>query len=166
MKRLIYAAFSVVGAAVAAYYSQPAVKDNTDLILIIITVLTVFAGFLIAIISIIGDPIMIPEGSWRTSELGRDRMDDRLFWHIVLFSLYLLAIGLLFVGVVLEKTLPIESLWRVWIERSYLFLGILSFLLTFLLPSSLREMQRARYDAETERRRNAVGIRDDQTSSS
>jgi hypothetical protein len=166
MKRIIYMALSVICSAVAAYYSQPAVKDNPDLILIIITVLTVFAGFLIAIISIIGDPIMIPEGSWRISELGRDRMDDRLFWHIVLFCLYLLTIGLLFVGVVLEKTLPSTSLWRLWIERGYLFLGITSFLVTFLLPASLREIQRARYDAETERRRRSVGIRDDQTSSS
>jgi hypothetical protein len=160
MKITAYIAFCIIGAGAAAYYAQPAAEKNPDLILIIITVFAIFAGFLIAIITIIGDPVMIPEGSWRVSELGRDRMEGRLLWHIILFCLYLATIGLLFVGVVLEKTLQDGSLWKLWIERAYLFFGIVSFLLTFMLPASLLEMQRARYDAETERRRRLAGIAD------
>jgi O-antigen/teichoic acid export membrane protein len=161
MKKIIYIVVAFVGAGVAACYAQPAAEKNSDLILIVVTVFAIFAGFLIAIISVIGDPVMIKEGSWRVSELGRDRMEGRLLWHIALFCLYLVTIGLLFVGVVLEKTLADGSLWKLWIERFYLFFGISSFLLTFLLPASLVEMQRARYDAETQRRRRAAGITDD-----
>jgi len=132
--------------------------QNADAVLIIITVFTVFAGFLIAIITIIGDPIMIPEGSWRLAEGGREKMSRRLILHIVLFVLYLITIGLLFVGAILEKAISEDNIWKLWIERVYLFMAISSFLFTFALPASLLEMQKARYDAEIERRRRAVGI--------
>lgn len=72
----------------AAYFGQPAIHKNPDLILIIITVFTVFAGFLIAIITIIGDPIMIPHGSWKVAELRRDAMISRLNWHVALLICY------------------------------------------------------------------------------
>jgi hypothetical protein len=161
MNRVAFVLLCCLIGGFSSYYAQPAVHQNPDLVLVIITVFTVFAGFLIAIITIIGDPIMIPQGSWRISELGRDRMDNRLFWHIVLFFLYLLTIALLFVGVILEKTLPDHDTWKTWIERTYLFLAVNSFLLTFALPTSLLKIQRARYDAETERRRRKAHISPD-----
>src|SRR5690349_11297978 len=124
--------------ALAAYFGQPAVHKNPDLVLIIITVFTVFAGFLIAIITIIGDPIMIPDGSWRLAEGGRDRMERRLVWHIALFIFYLITIGFLFAGAILEKAIEDHhQVWKVWIERTYLLMAITSFLLTFALPAAL-----------------------------
>jgi hypothetical protein len=157
MRLLSILACAGVG-ALSAYFAQPYVHQNSDLILIIITVFTVFAGFLIAVITIIGDPIMIREGSWRIAEGGRGTMQQRLLWHVVLFVLYLITIGLLFVGVVLEKALPSYSPILVWIERTYLFVGVTSFLFTFALPLALLQMQQARYDAEIERRRQRAGI--------
>ena len=61
--RATFIVLCVLGGALAAYFGQPSVHKNPDLILIVITVFTVFAGFLIAIITIIGDPIMIPHRS-------------------------------------------------------------------------------------------------------
>ena len=104
---------------------------------------------------------MIRDGSWRVAEIGRGKMEARLFWHILLFVLYLLTIGLLFVGVVLERALDHHSLWRVWIERAYLFFGVSSFLFTFGLPGALLKMQYDRYDAEIARRRRDAHIQDD-----
>ena len=110
---------SILG-AIGSYYSQPYMTKNADAVLIIITVFTVFAGFLIAIITIIGDPIMIPEGSWRLAEGGREKMERRLVWHIILFILYLVTIGFLFTGAVLEKAIEDHHhFWKVWIERAY-----------------------------------------------
>lgn len=157
MRAIFILGCALVG-GLAAYFGQPSVHKNPDLILIIITVFTVFAGFLIAIITIIGDPIMIPHGSWRIAEVRRDAMMSRLNWHVGLLICYLLTIGLLFTGVVLEKALDEHSLWRLWVERSYLFVGVTSFLFTFALPSALVQMQSARYDAEIERRRREAGI--------
>ncbi|QAY95907.1 hypothetical protein CWB41_09355 [Methylovirgula ligni] len=164
MKRLGFIFLCAIVGAVSSYYAQPFVDQNSDVILIIITVFTVFAGFLIAIITIIGDPGLIPSGSWRIAEGRRNQMYQRLSWHVVLFTLYLLTIALLFVSVILEKALCEHQFWRLWIERAYLFVGITSFLFTFALPSALMEMQQARYDAEIERRRSEVGIRPDEES--
>ncbi len=159
--RIIFFLFCIAAGIAGAYYAQPFVANNSDLVLIVITVFTVFAGFLIAIITIIGDPILISEGSWRTSEGGRARMRQRLNLHIALFTLYLITIALLFAGVIAEKAMGDYNTIRVWIERGYLFFGITSFLLTFGLPISLIEMQTNRYDAETTRRRKAAGLSED-----
>lgn len=161
MKRAIFILLCFGLAGLGAFYAQPFMHGNPDAVLIIVTVFTVFAGFLIAIITIIGDPVMIPEGSWRIAEGGRDRMVQRLFWHIALFVLYLLTIALLFIGAILDKAVGEHETLKIWIERAYLFVGIASFLFTFALPAALLEMQRARFDAETDRRRRAAGIRDD-----
>ena len=159
MKRLAGLLFCVICGTVGAYYAQPYAGHNSDVVLIIVTVFTVFAGFLIAIVTIIGDPIMIHEGSWRTAEMGHNTMKTRLFSHILLFVLYLITIGILFVGVILNKAFDKSpSIARDIIEWIYLFLGITSFLLTFALPLSLWNMQKARYEAEVEKRRRDAGI--------
>src|SRR5260221_8949379 len=98
MKRLLAILLCIEVGALGACTAQPYVGHNPDIVLIIVTVFTVFAGFLIAIITIIGDPIMVREGSWRVAEMGHERMRSRLFSHIVLFLLYLITIAVLFVG--------------------------------------------------------------------
>jgi hypothetical protein len=148
----------VVG-GVTAYYVQPYVGRDSDVVVIIITIFSVFAGFLIATIAIIGDPRMIHEGSWRIAEAAREKMQQRLSWHISLLFIYLITIGLLFVGVILEKALPKGSIIKLYVERGYLFFGTTSFLLTFALPLALRRMQQEMYDAEIERRRRLEGAR-------
>jgi hypothetical protein len=121
-----------------------------------------FAGFLVAIITILGDPAMIPEGSWRAAEVRRDNLEKRLASHIWLFVFYLVAIGLLFVGVLAEKAPDsvVPHDWKLWIERLYLFFATTSFLLTFGLPRALWKYQLARMDAEIERRRKKDGLKD------
>ena len=90
------------------------------------------------------------------------RRPGRIAAAIVAIAIaYLLTIGLLFTGVILEKQLDEHSLWRIWVERACLFFGVTSFLFTFALPAALVQMQSARYDAEIERRRRDAGIDDD-----
>jgi hypothetical protein len=142
--------------AVAAYYGQPLL--NGDAIVIIITVMTVFAGFLVAIITILGDPAMIPDGTWRVAEMRRENIETRLVTHVWLFVFYLLAIGLLFIGALINKAPNVAPDWKIWIERFYLFFAIASFLFTFALPNALLKFQIARIDAEIERRRRRDGV--------
>jgi hypothetical protein len=153
--RALLVALCLLCAGVGAYFGQPLAHENADVTLIIVTVTTVFAGFLVAIITILGDPAMIPDGSWRIAETRRDNIEGRLITHIWLFVFYLVTIGLLFVGALLKEA-PDSSVplaWKVWIERLYLFFGIASFLFTFGLPMALWKVQLARIDAEIERRR-------------
>src|SRR5579883_348104 len=159
MRALLISACFIIG-ALAAYYGQPFMAGNPDAILVIITVMTVFAGFLVAIIAIVGDPSLIPEGSWRTAENRRENIVSRLIAYLWLFVWYLITIGLLFVGVLLNKAESVPHQWREWIERAYLFFGVSSFLFTFGLPRALWKIQMARIEAEIQRRRKAVGIKD------
>ena len=145
MTRVLWLLACTTVGGVGAYYAQPYTSHNADVVLIIV-------------ITIIGDPIMIQEGSWRVAEGGHDTMRHRLFSHIALFLLYLITIAVLFVGAILDKALDSHSISKSIVEWIYLFLGITSFLLTFALPVSLWNMQKARYEAEIERRRKQTGI--------
>jgi hypothetical protein len=149
---------------VAAYYGEEIVKSNSDAILILVTVITVFAGFLVAIITVLGDPSLIPAGSWRVAENRRRNIEADLIRHTWLFVFYLLAIGALFVGAV-AKGAPssiVPDLVKIWLTRLYLFFGLASFLFTFGLAGSLLRYQMQRYDAEIKRRRLEDGVRDDE----
>jgi hypothetical protein len=154
---------SAAVAGLAAYYGEPFIKDNSDALLILVTVMTVFAGFLVAIVTILGDPSLMPQGSWRVAEGNRNQMEGRLIAHVWLFGIYLAAIALMFIASLLKKAPAdiVSDEIKVWISRSYLFVGVFSFLVTFALPISLLRLQRARIDAEIEQRRESAGIKPD-----
>lgn len=158
--RLLIFLACVSFAAAAAYYGEPLVRHNTDAILILTTVFTVFAGFLVAIIVILGDPAMVPDGSWRVAETRREGVEGQLIKHVWLFVAYLLAIGFLFAGVLIREAPLVPEVIKVWIDRTYLFLGVLSFLMTFGLAKSMVALQLARYDTEIKRRRHLAGLKD------
>jgi hypothetical protein len=160
---LIRLAIFAVCAAIAcasAYYGEPLVRHNTDAILILTTVFTVFAGFLVAIIVVLGDPALVPDGSWRAAEVRRDSVEGQLIIHGWLFIAYLLAIGFLFAGVLVRDACTVPEFVKVWIDRAYLFLGVLSFLMTFGLAKSMIAFQMARFEAEIAKRRKAAGLPD------
>ncbi|HEX4104777.1 MAG TPA: hypothetical protein VHX92_00970 [Rhizomicrobium sp.] len=158
--RLVIFAVCAAVAAAAAYYGEPLVRHSTDAITILTTVFTVFAGFLVAVIVLLGDPALIPDGSWRTAEVRRESVEAQLILHGWLFISYLLAIGLLFVGVVVSEAHGVPEIVKVWISRAYLFLGVSSFLFTFGLAKSMLAYQMARFDSEIKKRRAAAGLRD------
>jgi hypothetical protein len=160
--RPVYISLCLVAGAVAAYYGQPFMHGNSDAITIMITVFTVFAGFLIAIMTLIGDPSFIPGDSWRSIEVRREDILDRLISHSILFGFYFLAIGLLFAGVLVEKApdATVSEQTKAWIERAYLFFGVSAFVLSFALPVTLIRFHMTRLSAETEKRRKSVGIKE------
>jgi len=159
--RATFLATSLLASIAVAYFGEPYAIQNTDAILVLVTVFTVFAGFLVAIVTVLGDPGLIPPGSWRIAEVRREETENRLIRHVWLFVLYLIAIALLFAGVLLEKGPGVDAFAKSWITRAYLCVGSFSFLLTFALPFSLLALQRARIDAEIERRRKEAHIESD-----
>lgn len=151
----------MITAGLAAFFGQPLLRDNADALVVIITVTTVFAGFLVAIIAVLGDPSMIPDGSWRTAEQKRDGVEAKLIAHVWLFFLYLIAISLLFIAVLFKSpSAAIADVWRVWVERLCLFFFVASLLFTFGLPGALLKLQLARLDAEIARRRKKANLPD------
>lgn len=159
--RGIFLVSCLVLSGVAAYFGHPLVRDNSDAITVLATVLTVFAGFLVAIIAILGDPAMIPGKSWREAQGRRPNLEAMVIRHVWLFYVYLIAIGLLFAGILIQKEpdAVVSPLIKGCLGSAYLFFGVLSFLLTLALPPTLGKIQLARNLAEIEARRNAAGIR-------
>jgi hypothetical protein len=65
--------------------------NNSDAVLVIVTVMTVFAGFVVAIIAVLGDPALLPAGTWRAAESEHDKSIDAILTHAWLFRAYLVA---------------------------------------------------------------------------
>lgn len=160
--RIILLIGCVLLALFCAHIGAPYVYANGDAVNILITVFTVLAGFLMAIIAVLGDPIFLSPGSWRIAEQERENIDRRLIRYSWLFGLYLVTIAVIFVGVLVKDAPRTETLdaARLWIAKVYLFLGSTAFFISLSLPSTLLDMQRARIDKEIEHRRKTDGIND------
>lgn len=159
--RIVFIVICAIFAGVASYFGHSLMRDNADAVIVITTVMTVFAGFLVAIMTILGDPVMIPKGSWRIAENRHRDLENTIIRHMYLFYLYLIAVGLMFASVLLQK-LPhgkMPELIGDGIEFGCLFFGIWSFLLTLSLPKAIGKIQLARSEAEIEARRVSEGIR-------
>jgi hypothetical protein len=161
MRHVVFILCLACGVA-TAWLAQPYVHDNSDAKTTIVTVLTVLAGFMIAIITVLGDPASIPDGSWRAVEVRRDNIESKIIRHAWLFVLYLISIAFLFVGIIVSK-IPQNNVWQpiqdIWglvektIDWIYIGAGVTSFMLSFTLPFSLRKIQMERLRIEAERRK-------------
>lgn len=153
-KKIAIALFSVLFSLVLTFYFQPYIHGNQDAINIIVTVFSILAGFLVAIITIVGDPGALPGGSWRAARLGSKLTYNRLTRKKWLFILYLLTLTLIFISVLLKEKFPLVE---IWLERIYLFIAILAFILSFQLPSALMKLQQERIEQEIEHRKKISG---------
>lgn len=157
IKKVLYAIFTTIISGICSYYLQPYIHGNTDAINVIVTVFSILAGFLVAIITIIGDPSSLPSGSWRIAQLGSETVKNRLVRHKWLFFMYLITLVLIFITILIKGQFPkIEK----YIEYIYLFFAIGAFIVSFRLPSSLMNLHQERIEHEIEARRKAEGIKD------
>nr|VFJ63273.1 MAG: hypothetical protein BECKFM1743C_GA0114222_103404 [Candidatus Kentron sp. FM]VFJ64067.1 MAG: hypothetical protein BECKFM1743A_GA0114220_103474 [Candidatus Kentron sp. FM]VFK17161.1 MAG: hypothetical protein BECKFM1743B_GA0114221_104644 [Candidatus Kentron sp. FM] len=153
--KVIVAVITVSIAGIAAYLGQPLIHGNEQAIDVITTVFSVLAGFLVAIIAVLGDPMLLPPGTWRAAEMHRKKLIKRLIVHKWLFLLYLITLALVFSSLLLQKQYPVITLW---LERTYLFFGVIVFILSIRLPGALMKLQEERIDAMIEHRREQDGI--------
>jgi hypothetical protein len=151
------AALSVILAILVSVKGQPFISDKSEAINVIVTVFSILAGFIVAAITLLGDPKSLPPGSWRIAELSRDKMYAKLDKHKFLFVCYLLTLLLIFLSLLLKKDFPTAN--RI-IEHTYLFIGTIGFIFSFLLPQALMNLQRERIEHEISERRLKEGIDD------
>ena len=140
---VLFTLASVAISLIGAWFGQPLVHGNDQAINIIVTVYSILAGFLVAIIAIIGDPLLVPSGTWRIAEGHRQKTVQRLTRHKYLFYIYLLSLMLVFTAT-LFRDAHLEI--AVWLERVFLSLSIFAFLMSMCLPGALMKMQEERVD--------------------
>lgn len=153
--KIRYAVAVTLWSGLGSYIAKPLIEGNQDAINVIVTVFSILAGFLIAVITLIGDPKSLPSGGWQLARLGSDLTYNRLTRQKWLFYIYLIALVLIFVSMLLKGLFKEIN---VWVEYVYLFFSIIAFILSFKLPSTLMELQRERIEQEIAERRRAEGI--------
>lgn len=148
---------SVAISAAAAYYGQPFISGKTDAINVLVTIYSVLAGILIAIITLIGDPsVLDTDGSWRRTYLSSKLPKVRLLRLKLLFQAYLLTLLFVFLSYLVPK--DIFPILRIWTERSFVFFATFALLSSFRLPGAVVEVQRARLDKKITEQRKKDGI--------
>lgn len=135
---------------IAFFFGGGLIHQNKDAIGIITTVFSIFAGFVVAITTILGTPVTDTEKqSWRTLELRRDNVFRRLTRQKWLFAAYMLTLSTIFLQTLLVGVdNPSESIKAIssFLERAFLGLAVFAFILSFGLPGALIKIQLARYD--------------------
>lgn len=139
---------------IAAIWGQPLIHDKPDAIQLLVTIFSILAGFLVAIIALLGDPFL-PSGTWRAKEYSRPKIRHRLTRHKYLFYCYLLVLALIFCSILLHDD---QSEWVEWLERAYLFFAAFAYVMSLSLPLSLSRLQEERLEKLIEESRREAGI--------
>lgn len=149
--------FSAVLCTAVAYFGQPSISGKSDAINVLVTIYSVLAGILIAIITLIGDPAILDvDGSWRKTYLSSKLPKVRLLRLKLIFQTYLITLLLVFIAYLIPvKDFPNAKLW---IERFLLFFAALALLFSFRLPGVVVEVQRSRLDKKIKEQMKKEGI--------
>lgn len=126
------------------YYLYPLVSGNKDAVNAIITVFSILAGFLIAVTTLLTEPVLKAATTWSELQTMRSTLQRKFRRYQLLFFLYLLCLGLAIAMYVIPQALaPI----RIALEYTFTSLSIFVFLCSLFLPKSLMQAQMERYDA-------------------
>jgi hypothetical protein len=154
MARIFKILVVVLVSAAIAWCAEPHVRDNKDFFIAIVTIFSVFAGFLVAVMSVAGDPLISKSGSWSVVELGRDTAVNKMNRAQLLFYVYLIAATLILVVIALQNTCdPLLKEVLRWTDLIGMWFAAMGVLFSFALPTMLLGIQKDRIDAEIERRR-------------
>ncbi|EIU5017252.1 TPA: hypothetical protein NJJ38_001890 [Pseudomonas aeruginosa] len=155
--RIRFFCYAAILSCEGAFLAKPLMLENSEALSVIVTAYSILAGFLVGIITMIGDPKSLPSGSWQVARLSSEIIYRRLKRHKFLFTAYLATIALIFLSILLKKN---NSEVNDFVEYIYLFLAIFCFLYSLKLPSTLMQLQEERIEEEIRARRKLEGIED------
>lgn len=137
----------------AVFGPLPDPAANTAALRIAATVLSILSGFLIATITLAGDPKALLPGSWRLASAHRNETRRVLDRFAILFYAYLCAIVVVFCAAMLGPYLP-QCAAR-WLGHAGLSIGLAALVWSFGLPAAIRSIQLDRLDAAVRERHRA-----------
>jgi hypothetical protein len=155
-KRTGFILFAAAAGLFAGLYGQPFIHGNERAISVIVNVFSILAGFLVAVMTIMGDPTGFVSRSWRHAEQSRPNIYNKLSRQKYLFILYLLVLLLISVQSLIEKKYPAPA---AILEQIYFGGAVFAFILSMGLPTALMKIQMARHDELVEFRRRDAGIK-------
>lgn len=142
----------VAVSAVIGWYGQPFVHGNDEARGVIVNVFSILAGFLITVMTLLGEPGLYRGRTWRSDAIKRSNVYQRLVRHKWLFISYLVVLALVFLTTIVAKREP-DGPQVACLEGLYLGFATLAFIYSLMLPSRLLNLQLARFDELVESRR-------------
>jgi hypothetical protein len=153
---LILLAVAVAAGGAAYYWGGALIKDNDDVLDVIVTLFSILAGFIIAIMTLLGDE-SLRAGGWRRARVDADKVRRRLDRQQQLFWLYLVTLSLIVASKLVAGPLVDVSHQ---LERAAFGFAVTALILSYALPIALRSAQLARIEDAVEEKRSKSGILD------
>lgn len=117
-----------------AFNFQPKYHGNDDAMTVLVTVFSVLAGFLVAVMAIVANDNALKGRTWRQDVFYLQEIKKELFRHKILFYLYLWVLAFAFLAAL---NLPWPKCVQVWLEVLMLFVAFFAMLFSFFLPGQL-----------------------------
>lgn len=160
-KRLLGVAICFLVSVGIAFLLQPKFHANSDAMNTLVTVFSILAGFLIAVIAMVADERMLGKKSSRHDRFHLIQIKNELIGHRYLFYAYLVILGLAFL-VSLDIGWP--GHYQKYAEIVLLSLAGFALSRSFLLPGSLSKkyteiLNKAIKNKELEEKRAAKSAR-------
>lgn len=147
---MAYIAACIAISVFFAWQFQPKYHDNSNALSVLVTVFSILAGFLVAVMAIVGSERALKGRNWRQDTFYLLHVKQDLQRHSALFYLYLLVLALSFLA---SLNLGWPALIQVSVEGVLLFLACLAMLLSFSLPGQLTRRHVSDLEAAIKSRR-------------
>lgn len=130
-----------------------ALEATNTALRLLATVLSILAGFLMAVIAILGDPRSLFAGSWRIASAHARHIRRVLDRSILLFYVYLITVAAAFASTIVGQYAPHPDFER-WGRHLALGLGCAALIWSFGLPTVIRKtlMDRIRDEIDERKR--------------
>ena len=136
----------------SGWFGQPLIHGNAEATGVIVNVFSILAGFLVTIMTLLGEPSLFRGRTWRADAVRKSNVYRRLVRHKWLFIGYLLVLGFVFLATLVAKKTP-DAPMVVCLEKIYLGLATVAFLLSLTLPHRLMNLQMSRFEEMIESRK-------------
>lgn len=156
--KVTFGLLAISFAATVAWFGRPLIHKNYEAMNVLVTVFSILAGFLIAVISVAGDPTIFKPGTWRIVEVQRRGALNRLVRHKWLFVIYLITLCTVFCVFLFKELYPTVARN---LEALFLFFGALSFIFSVMLPFTLVRIQEEKIENEILQRQEHDKIKPD-----
>lgn len=143
-RRLLFFLGAAVVSGWCGWHGQPLVHENNDARAMITDVFSILAGFLMTVLTLLIEPKPTAK-IWREAAAKKTTFINRIIRYKWLFMLYLSVLGLVFAANLLGKSKDSVEL-LLWVERAYLTLATLAFIISLTLPNQLMQLQVGRYN--------------------
>lgn len=134
-----------------------ALEASNTALRLLATVLSILAGFLMAVIAILGDPRGLFTGSWRVASAHARQIKKVLDRSVLLFYVYLVTIAATFFSTILGSYTADPSLER-WGKHLALGFGCAALIWSFGLPTVIKKALVERLRDEVDERKKTANV--------